>query len=90
MAQFWAVHTISQCSHMQTAQKNAELRDKRQTEGLLELFFLSKPWVLFSIFFGAVLNRAQFLRVLLVGGRSRVSTVNAPFNLFGAIHLYVL
>ena len=50
MAQFWTVYTISQCSHLQTAQKNAELRDKRQTQDL-ENFSLSKPWVLFSSFF---------------------------------------
>ena len=66
MAQFLTVHTISQCSHMQTAQKNAELRDKRQTQGLLELliFFYLNPEYYFLFFYGAVLNRAQFLRVL--------------------------
>ena len=53
MAQFWTVYTISQCSHLQTAQKNAELRDKRQTQGLEKLFFFSKPWVKFSFFFMA-------------------------------------
>ena len=64
MAQFLTVHTISQCSHMQTAQKNAELRDKRQTQGLEKLFFFLNPEYYFLFFlaqFWTVPNFSGFI-----------------------------
>ena len=43
---------ISQCPQMQAAQKYAELREKRQTEGLLETKVLAKPGVYLNLVFG--------------------------------------